>query len=96
MKYSVEEAVANLNKSYMKNSKNEFLVSKAYGGCKIVITGKSKKVRGERTWLGMGSAQADVTYGYMSPKETLAQLGMILSDKEGLKYTIQYWEKVKA
>ena len=94
-KYSVEDVVANLNQSYMKKSKNEFQVSRAYGGCKIIITGKSKKVRGKGVWYGMGSAAADITYGYMSNADTLAQLAVILSNKDALKIKIQYWEKVK-
>lgn len=92
MAYSVEQAVKNLNDSYMKTKKNEFVVDRAYGGCKICITGKSKKVRGKWVWTGIGSGQATITSGYVSAKDTLAQLALILSNKNNFKKLIDRYE----
>lgn len=94
-KFNVEDVVANLNNSYMKKSKNEFKVSRAYGGCQIVLTGKSKKVRGKWVYSGIGSGQSSITYGYVSSQETLAQLAVLMSNKDEFKRRIQYWEKAK-
>lgn len=94
-KFDLHEVVDNLNKSYMKSSKNQFQVSGAYGGKKIVLTGKSKRVRGKLTFSGIGSGQVDITYGYVSPKDTLAQLAVLMSDQDEFKRKIKYWEKYK-
>lgn len=90
---NLEKAVDNLNESYMKKSNNKFAVSSAYGGYKVVITGKYKRVRGKGVYTGMGSGEASVTYGYMSAKDTLAQLGEILCDQASFKNYIKFREK---
>ncbi len=81
----LEKAVDNLNDSYTKKEKNEFQVSSAYGGYKIELTGKTKRVKGKTVFLGMGSGAASLTYGYVSATETLANLGMLLSNKDAIK-----------
>lgn len=89
----LEKAVKNLNESYMGKSKNEFRVSSAYGGYQVVITGKYKKVRGKGIYLGMGSGEASVTYGYVSARDALAQLAMVISDQNSFKNMIKFREK---
>lgn len=91
----LQTAVDNLNDSYMKRSQNQFQVEGAYGGHKIVVTGKSKKVRGKWVWTGMGSGSTNVTDGYGSVDSALAQLGLMLSNKENWKRRIQRWTKIK-
>ena len=92
-KKDLERAVDNLNDSYMKREKNEFQVTGAYGGWKIVLTGKSKKVGGKWVFYGIGSGSANLTSGYNSATETLAQLGVMLSDKEAIKRFIKRYSK---
>lgn len=43
MKYSIYDAVENLNKSYTTKSKNEFQVSGAYGGYKLSLPEKQER-----------------------------------------------------
>lgn len=93
MKLSLQGAVDALNKSYMAKSKNEFQIDSAYGGHKIVITGKSKKIRGKWVYYGLGTACANITDGYGTAANTLAQLAMILSNKDYIKNIIKTYER---
>lgn len=94
MKYSIYDAVENLNKSYTTKSKNEFKVSGAYGGYKIIFTGKTRKVGKVSKTLGMPGA-AELTYGYVSAKDVLAQLGMMCSNKDYIKNFVKSYESYK-
>lgn len=89
----LELAVKRLNDSYMQKEPNIFEPSYAYGGTKIVLTGKSRKVGKKYVWRGIGSGAANLTSGYVSATETLAQLGMILSDKDQIKRFIKIHRK---
>lgn len=90
---ALRESVDNLNKQFTTKSRHEFILSGAYGGWQVCLTGKSKKVRGRWVWYGMGSGQADVTYGYCSAKEVLAQLGVLLSIKDYMKDLVKRYDK---
>ena len=94
MKYSIYDAVENLNKSYMAKSKNEFRVSAAYGGYKITIGGKMRKVGKVYKVLGM-PGEAELTYGYVTAKDALAQLGMMCSNKDYIKNFVKKYESYK-
>lgn len=43
-----------LNEKYCKNTKNHFVISQAYGGYSVALTGKTYK-RGNRTYWKKGS-----------------------------------------
>lgn len=92
----LKREVERLNKKYCKNTKNELMVSGAYGGVKVNLTGKEYK-RGKKThWYkgSLGSGQADITYGYTSPKATLFKL--YEADSKGwLKSSIKRYEPKK-
>ena len=88
-------AIENLNDSYMKKQPNIFELSEAYGGYKIELTGKSRRVNGKWVWSGIGSGSASLTSGYGSATDTLAQLGLILSNKDSIKRFIARYKKIK-
>jgi len=84
----LKQAVDNLNFNYMKRSNNEFEVSGAYGGHKVILTGKYRKVGKKWVQKGMSGA-VSITNGYNSATETLAQLGLRLSSKV-------FWDQIKS
>lgn len=90
---ALRESVDNLNDQFTKKSKHEFILDGAYGGWKVALTGKSKKVRGRWVWYGMGSGQTDITSGYCAPKEVLAQLGVLLSAKDYVKNIVKRYDQ---
>ena len=89
----LELAVKRLNDSYMKREPNVFEVGMAYGGYRIDLTGKSKKVGKNYVYTGLGTAVAALTSGYGSATDTLAQLGLIISNKDAIKRFIIRFKK---
>lgn len=92
-KKDLQQAVAFMNEKYCKGTKNEFVLSGAYGGYKVELTGKRDK-RSSSKWLkgSIGSGRSDVTYGFSTPTKTLQSL--YEEDAKGrLKSKVSYWEK---
>lgn len=89
-KKDLQAEVENYNKKHCSKTKNELAISSAYGGHKVVLTGKKRK--DGKGWRGIGTAQVDITNGYGSPKEAIFNL--INADVSGkVKRTIKHYEK---
>ena len=89
-KRDLESEVARMNAKYCKNTKNRLQVGGAYGGYKVVLTGKPYK--NGKGYRGIGTGNADITYGYRSAKDTLADL--YKADGRGnVKQKINHFEK---
>ena len=61
-KKDLQEHVKHLNEKYCKNTKNKLVISQAYGGYSVVLTGKTYK-RGKKTFYrkhSLGSAVVGV------------------------------------
>lgn len=82
--------VAKLNEKYCKDTKNEFVVSQAYGGCRVELTGKCKKGGG---WVegSLGSGCSSITNGYQSARQTFYDL-CVYDSKGGIERAIQFNE----
>ena len=95
-KKDLEKAVAELNKIYCKRSKNELMVSSAYGGYGVRLTGKRDK-RKRFGWRkgSLRSGQSDVTYGYQTPAKALNDLYATVRSGD-LKRQVSYWDKIYA
>lgn len=89
----LHEVVNEYNKRYCKNTKHHLQVDGAYGGYKVVLTGKQYK--NSQNWRGyLGSGCYSITDGYQTARDTINALhkvdfnGFVLS-------SIKYWEKEK-
>ena len=93
-KKELQAVVDDYNKRYCKKTKNELVLTGAYGGYGIRLTGKKDK-RCKKTvrWRkgSLRSGQTDVTYGYQSPSKVLDEFHGIVRTG-GLKRKIKYWE----
>lgn len=69
-KKDLESYVSFLNKSVCKNTKNHFVVTGAYGGYGVSLTGKRNK-NGTRKKGSMGTAHHQVSNGHDSARKTI-------------------------
>ena len=83
--------VDRLNKKYCSKTKNKLCVSQAYGGYEVCLTGKRYK-NNPKKWRGIGSGQANVTYGHDTATNTLNSLYRAES-KGWLRSQIRHYEK---
>ena len=58
-KKDLQEHVNHLNEKYCKNTRNKLVISQAYGGYSVVLTGKTYK-RGNKTFYRKGSLRSGV------------------------------------
>lgn len=68
----LEAEVARLNDKYCSRTGNELRVQGAYGGYQVQLTGKRRK--DGKGFRGMGSGCTEITYGFQSARDTLADL----------------------
>lgn len=66
-KNELYDEVERLNRKYCSKTKNKLQISRAYGGYKVELTGKTSK-------RGLGDCVSSVTNGFLSPRETLNSL----------------------
>ncbi len=78
-KKDLQSEVERLNKKYFSRSANELCVQGAYGGYQVQLTGKLRK--DGKGYRGMGSGRKNITYGFQSARNTLADLWK--SDSKG-------------
>lgn len=71
-KKDLEAEVARLNDKYCSRTGNELRVQGAYGGYQVQLTGKRRK--DGKGYRGMGSGCTEITYGFQSARDTLADL----------------------
>lgn len=71
-KKDLETEVARLNDKYCSRTGNELRVQGAYGGYQVQLTGKRRK--DGKGYRGMGSGCTEITYGFQSARDTLADL----------------------
>lgn len=76
----LQKEVDRLNAKYCAKSKHRLVISRAYGGCKVDLTGKPRK--DGKGYRGMGTATSNVTRGYTSTRQTLTDL--IYADASGI------------
>ena len=79
-KKDLQAEVDRLNKKYCDKSKHELVVSGAYGGYMVQLTGKKRK--DGKGFRGMGSGVTDITRGYTSARKTMTDL--IYADANGI------------
>ena len=87
-------AVAEYNNRFCKHTKNELMVSGAYGGYGINLTGKRDKRYKSPKWRkgSLRSGQTNITYGYDSARNVLTALHNE-ARSGNLKRKISYWER---
>lgn len=83
----LQREVDRLNEKYCKYRKNKLVVSKAYGGFAVYLTGKTKD-------KGLKTAVIDITDGHDTIKNTLNSLYKVES-KGWLQSDIKYYDKNK-
>lgn len=89
-KKDLQAEVDRLNKKYCAKSGNELRVQGAYGGYQVQLTGKRRK--DGKGFRGIGSGVTEITYGYRSARETLADLWK--NEAKGwVKSTVKYYDK---
>lgn len=71
-KKDLQEEVDKLNKKYCSRSGNQLRISSAYGGYQVQLSGKKRK--DGKGYRGIGSGCVNVTYGYQSARNALADL----------------------
>lgn len=71
-KKDLQVEVDRLNKKYCSHTGNELRIQGAYGGYQVQLTGKRRK--DGKCFRGMGSGCTEITYGYQSARDTLADL----------------------
>ena len=91
-KKDLQDEVDRLNKKYCSKSGNELKVYGAYGGYQVSLSGKRRK--DGRGYRGIGSGCINITSGYQSARETLADLWK--KDAKGyVKSNIKYYSRKK-
>lgn len=92
-KKDLQEEVDKLNKKYCARTGNELRIGCAYGGYQVQLTGKRRK--NGKGYRGMGSGCSEITYGYQSARDALADLWK--NDSKGyIRDKIRYYEKQEA
>ena len=91
----LENVVDDLNRTLCKRSKNELYVQGAYGGYRVLLTGKRDKrtKRGYRKG-SLGSGATDITYGNQSAAKTIDDLYATVRSGS-LKRTLNYWDNYR-
>ena len=92
-KNNLESYVSFLNNSLCKNTKNHFVVTSAYGGYGVSLTGKKNK-NGTRKKGSLGTAHVQVSNGHDTARKTIDYVSKSYS-KGWLKETIKRAEKGK-
>ena len=88
----LENCVDFLNKKYCKNTKNHLVISRAYGGYSVDLTGKRNKRTGR--WLkgSIGSGHANIGNPYHDTASKTIQ-GLYNADSRGyIKSAIRHYE----
>lgn len=92
-KKELQAQVDSLNNTMCKNTKHKYVVSGAYGGYQVQLTGKRSK--DGKGWRGaLRSGNTSVTSGYQSARTTLNDLNSKVVSGEA-KRQLSYWEKQK-
>lgn len=77
----LRDYVKAINNVLCKNTKNEFIVTQAYGGYGVSLTGKKNR-NGTRKKGSLGTAQHQVSNGHDTAKKTIDYLSR--------RYTLGY------
>ena len=80
-----------LNEDLCANTKNHFVVTQAYGGYGVSLTGKKNK-NGSRKKGSLGTAQHQVSNGHDSSRKTIEHLSKYYS-KGYLRETVKAYER---
>ncbi len=86
----LKDEVKRLNDKYCKNSKNELVINRAYGGFEVLLKAKTGK-NGKKLKSGLGSGAVSITYGHDTSLNTLNSL--YKSESRGwLQSTIKHYK----
>lgn len=91
----LKEDVEFLNNKFCKNSKNELIVRRAYGGYRVELTGKQDKryKKKYKTLKGsIGTGSTEVTRGFDTASKTKTELWE-KARSGAIKRKVSYWEK---
>ena len=80
-----------LNEDLCANTKNHFVVTQAYGGYGVSLTGKKNK-NGSRKKGSLGTAHHQVSNGHLSSRKTIQDLSKFYSNGY-LKDTVKRYDR---